>query len=372
MHNNRTCSVERRHFLKLGSASLLAMAAKPLISAPASLKPMTNVPDAFPVWVRPFSDSFSPKITILGIGGLGSDAVNSVNGYFKKITSPHSFLDGKAGRTEEKSPINNWLNLIAVDSDADALAKSQAGKQFLLETDFGYASIERSLDAIKATLHNTDMLLIGAGMGGRTGTYVAPLIARAARDMGILTIGLVTTPKVYDDAHHAQMSAAGYEELSRVIGTFVIPNWDYESLRAGKVSLRDMPYRLDSWLIDLAQKMGGKYPFLDVDGVRSVMSEKGTVLFGSGFAEGRHDRHIRAVDAAINNPRSGDNSIRGAKGAIVHISGSQDMTLYEALSVKYYIQDMISKDGYIVFTEEWNDYSDSYMAVSLIATGIPS
>ncbi len=306
----------------------------------------------------------SPKITVLGVGGAGGNAVNNM------ISSG---LEG--------------CEFVVCNSDAQALEGSLAENKVQLgmtitgglgagaKPEIGRLSAEESLDEVLQYLEGSNMAFITAGMGGGTGTGAAPVIAKMARDNGILTVGVVTKPFHFEGSHRMRMAEEGIEEMQQYVDTLiVIPNQNLFRVANEKTTFAEAFKMADSVLqsgvsgvTDLIVRPG--LINLDFADIRSAMLEMGKAMMGTGEAEGDR-RAIEAAEAAINNPLLDDVSMKGARGVIVNVTGGMDMTLFEVDEACNRIRDEVDPNANIIFGSTFDEKLDGMMRVSVVATGI--
>ncbi len=313
-----------------------------------------------------------PKITVVGVGGAGNNAVNNMIRYK---------LQG--------------VEYLACNTDAQHLDQSLVpeDRRVQLGTDVtqglgagshpqvGRASAEESLDDVVRHLKGSNMVFITAGMGGGTGTGAAPVIAQAAREMGILTVGVVTRPFNFEGPHRTRIAEGGISEMEQYVDTLiVIPNQNLFRIATDKTTFADAFKMADDVLYsgvrgvtDLMIMPG--LVNLDFADIRSVMTEMGKAMMGTGESSGE-DRAITAAESAISNPLLDDVSMRGAKGVLINITGGMDMTLFEvdaaANRIREEIDADITIDTNIIFGSTFDETLDGKMRVSVVATGIDS
>lgn len=306
-----------------------------------------------------------PNITVFGVGGAGSNAVNNMI---------ESKLEG--------------VNFVTANTDSQALANSLAPKKIQLgETitrglgagalpEVGKAAAEEAIEQILEHLHESNMIFITAGMGGGTGTGAAPVIARNAKEQGILTIGVVTKPFHFEGAHRMKLAEKGVEELEQYVDTLIIiPNQNLFRIANENTTFADAFMLADNVLhtgvrgITDLMVMPGLIN-LDFADIKTVMSEMGKAMMGTGEAEGE-DRAIKAAEAAISNPLLAHASMKGAKGVLINITGGKDMTLFEVDAAANRIRDEIeNEDANIIFGSTFNEKIENKMRVSVVSTGI--
>ncbi|MGO1078440.1 cell division protein FtsZ [Inquilinus sp. CA228] len=308
--------------------------------------------------------SLQPRITVVGVGGAGGNAVNNM------------IRANLAG-----------VEFVVANTDAQALAGSAAQKRIQLgagltqglgagsRPDIGRASAEEAMELIVAHLDGAHMVFITAGMGGGTGTGAAPVIARAAREQGILTVGVVTKPFHFEGAHRMRMAEQGLQELQQYVDTLIIiPNQNLFRIANEKTTFADAFRMADEVLhsgvrgvTDLMVQPG--LINLDFADIRTVMAEMGKAMMGTGEAEGER-RSISAAEAAISNPLLDDISMKGAKGVLINITGGLDMTLYEVDEATNRIRDEVDPDANIIFGSTFDETMEGKVRVSVVATGI--
>ncbi len=308
----------------------------------------------------------SPQITVIGVGGAGCNAVNNM------IASK---LEG--------------VRFISCNTDAQALKHSLSPTALQLGTritsglgagskpEIGRAAAEESIDQIIAEMEGAHMVFITAGMGGGTGTGAAPVIARAAKEAGILTVGVVTKPFHFEGAHRMRMAEAGLQEMQQYVDTLiVIPNQNLFRIANEKTTFAEAFKLADSVLqsgvrgvTDLMVMPG--LINLDFADVRSAMMEMGKAMMGTGEATGDR-RAVEAAERAINNPLLDDISMKGAKGVIINITGGYDMTLFEVDEACNRIRDEVDADANIIFGSTFDESLEGVMRVTVLATGIDS
>lgn len=306
----------------------------------------------------------SPKITVLGVGGAGGNAVNNM------ITSG---LEG--------------CEFVVCNSDAQALEGSMADNKVQLgatvtgglgagaKPEIGKLAAEETLDDVMQFLEGSNMAFITAGMGGGTGTGAAPVLAKAARDAGILTVGVVTKPFHFEGTHRMKMAEDGIEEMQQYVDTLiVIPNQNLFRVANEKTTFAEAFKMADTVLqsgvrgvTDLMVMPG--LINLDFADIRSAMLEMGKAMMGTGEAEGER-RAIEAAESAINNPLLDDVSMKGARGVIINVTGGMDMTLFEVDEACNRIRDEVDPNANIIFGSTFDEKLDGMMRVSVVATGI--
>ena len=325
---------------------------------------MINVRINTPIHNGLEGDQLTPKITVLGVGGAGGNAVNNMI---------QSQLEG--------------CEFVVCNTDAQALEGSLSNKKIQLGTnvtgglgaganpEVGRQAAEESIDEVMSYLEGANMAFVTAGMGGGTGTGAAPVIAKAARDAGVLTVGVVTKPFHFEGTHRMRMAEAGIEEMQDYVDTLiVIPNQNLFRIANEKTTFAEAFKMADSVLqsgvrgvTDLMVMPG--LINLDFADVRSAMLEMGKAMMGTGEATGER-RAIEAAEAAINNPLLDDVSMKGARGVIINVTGGGDMTLFEVDEACNRIRDEVDPNANIIFGSTFDDRLEGSMRVSVVATGI--
>lgn len=308
-----------------------------------------------------------PRICVIGVGGAGGNAVNNM------IEMGLEGVEFIVGNTDAQSLQN---------SNVEASNRIQLGPHITQglgagsKPDIGKAAAEESIEEIIQLFQGSNMVFITSGMGGGTGTGAAPVIARAARESGILTVGVVTKPFNFEGAHRMRSAERGIEELQQYVDTLiVIPNQNLFRIANERTTFADAFKMADNVLYsgvrgvtDLMLKPG--LINLDFADIRAVMSEMGTAMMGTGEAEGER-RALDAAEAAISNPLLDDVSLKGAKGVLINITGGYDMTLYEVDEAANRIRDEIETDAAnIIFGSTFDARLEGKMCVSVVATGI--
>lgn len=241
--------------------------------------------------------------------------------------------------------------------------------------DVGRASAEESLDEIISLIQGSNMVFITAGMGGGTGTGAAPVIARAARESGILTVGVVTKPFNFEGTHRMRSAEKGIEELHQYVDTLIIiPNQNLFRLANERTTFADAFKMADDVLYSGVRGVTDLMIMpglinLDFADVRSVMAEMGKAMMGTGEAEGDR-RALDAAEAAISNPLLDDVSMKGAKGVLINITGGYDMTLYEVDEAANRIREDVESEANIIFGSTFDEKLNGRIRVSVVATGI--
>lgn len=307
-----------------------------------------------------------PRITVVGVGGAGCNAVNNMI---------QSHLEG--------------VEFLVANTDAQSLSHSRTDRRIQLGTtttqglgagsrpDIGRASAEESLDEIMEQMQSCNMVFITAGMGGGTGTGAAPVIARAARESGILTIGVVTKPFNFEGAHRMRTALAGIEELQQFVDTLiVIPNQNLFLMATPQTTFTEAFRMADNVLYSGVRSVTDLMILpglinLDFADVRSIMSEMGKAMMGTGESSGEK-RAREAAERAISNPLLDDVSMRGARGILINITGGSDVTLFEVDEAVNCIKGEVDPDANIIFGSTTDDNLEGLIRVSVVATGIES
>lgn len=313
---------------------------------------------------RPDITELKPRITVFGVGGGGGNAVNNM------------IAQGLKG-----------VDFVVANTDAQALSSSKAQNiiQLGVKTtqglgagampEIGAEAAEECLNEIEAYLADMHMLFVAAGMGGGTGTGAAPVVARIAREKGILTVGVVTKPFSFEGAKRMKTAEAGIEELQKVVDTLiVIPNQNLFRIANEKTTFEQafgladqVLYSGVASITDLMIKDG--LINLDFADVRSVMHEMGRAMMGTGEASGE-GRALAAAEAAIANPLLDETSMTGARGLLISISGGKDMTLYEVDEATNRIRQEVDADANVIFGAISDENLDGILRVSVVATGL--
>jgi len=310
------------------------------------------------------TDDLRPRITVIGIGGAGGNAIANMMA---------AEIEG--------------VEFIVANTDAQALATSPAEKRIQLGPDItgglgagarpevGKAAAEETVADLERALEGVNMCFIAAGMGGGTGTGAAPVIAEAARRMGVLTVGVVTKPFLFEGTRRMRAAEAGIEELQRHVDTLiVIPNQNLFLVAKAETTFKEAFQLADEVLqqgvrsITDLMVMPGLIN-LDFADVRSVMSEMGKAMMGTGEGEGEN-RALAAAEQAIANPLLDGVSMAGARGVIISIIGGEDMRLLEVDEAANHIRELVDEDANIIWGSAFNPDLKGKIRVSVVATGI--
>ncbi len=305
-----------------------------------------------------------PRITVFGVGGAGGNAVNNM------ITAGLQGVDFVVANTDAQALTLSKAERI-VQMGAQVTEGLGAGSQ----PEVGRAAAEEVIDEIRDHLTGAHMVFVTAGMGGGTGTGAAPIIAKVARDMGILTVGVVTKPFHFEGQRRMRFAEAGIAELQKVVDTLlIIPNQNLFRVANEKTTFADAFAMADQVLYsgvacitDLMVKEG--LINLDFADVRAVMREMGKAMMGTGEASGEK-RALTAAEAAIANPLIDDASMKGARGLLISITGGKDLTLYEVDEAATRIREEVDPDANIIVGATFDESLDGIIRVSVVATGI--
>ena len=314
----------------------------------------------------PHVDELKPRIAVIGVGGAGGNAIANMIA---------ASVEG--------------VDFIVANTDAQALNASPAERRIQLgpqiteglgagsRPEIGKAAAEETIASVEQALDGAHMCFIAAGMGGGTGTGAAPVIAKAARDRGILTVGVVTKPFTFEGNRRMKSAESGIEELQKHVDTLiVIPNQNLFLIANPNTTFKEAFQMADEVLqqgvrgITDLMVMPGLIN-LDFADVRSVMGEMGKAMMGTGEAEG-DGRALQAAEKAIANPLLDGVSMRGAKGVIVSIVGGDDMRLMEVDEAANHIRELVDPDANIIWGSAFNDNLNGKIRVSVVATGIDS
>ena len=305
-----------------------------------------------------------PRITVFGVGGAGGNAVNNM------------IAAGLQG-----------VDFVVANTDAQALTASKAERIIQMGTqvteglgagsqpEVGRAAAEEVIDEIRDHLTGAHMVFVTAGMGGGTGTGAAPVISKIARELGILTVGVITKPFHFEGQRRMRFAEAGIVELQKVVDTLlIIPNQNLFRVANEKTTFADAFAMADQVLYsgvacitDLMVKEG--LINLDFADVRAVMKEMGKAMMGTGEASGEK-RALTAAEAAIANPLIDDASMKGARGLLISITGGKDLTLYEVDEAATRIREEVDQDANIIVGATFDESLEGIIRVSVVATGI--
>jgi cell division protein FtsZ len=312
----------------------------------------------------PTVTDLKPRITVIGVGGAGGNAINNMIA---------SGLDG--------------VEFVVANTDAQALATSSAENRVQLgvhlteglgagsKPEIGEAAAEEAIEDIRAAISGSHMVFVACGMGGGTGSGAAAVIARIAKEMGILVVGVVTKPFTFEGSRRMRIAEAGVAELGQYVDTLiVIPNQNLFRVANEKTTFADAFLRADQVLysgiaciVDLIVKEG--LINLDFADVRTVMSGMGTAMMGTGEASGER-RAIQAAEEAISNPLLDDISLRGAKGLLLSIIGGRNLTLYEVDEAASRVREEVDGEANIIVGATFDESLGDKVRVSIVASGM--
>ncbi len=313
---------------------------------------------------KPDITELKPRITVFGVGGGGGNAVNNM------ITAGLQGVDFVVANTDAQALTMTKAERI-IQLGASVTEGLGAGSQ----PEVGRAAAEECIDEIIDHLNGTHMCFVTAGMGGGTGTGAAPVVAQAARNKGILTVGVVTKPFHFEGQRRMRLAEAGIEELQKSVDTLiVIPNQNLFRIANDKTTFADAFAMADQVLYsgvacitDLMVKEG--LINLDFADVRSVMREMGRAMMGTGEASGP-GRAMQAAEAAIANPLLDETSMKGAQGLLISITGGRDLTLFEVDEAATRIREEVDPDANIILGATFDEALEGLIRVSVVATGI--
>ena len=305
-----------------------------------------------------------PRISVIGVGGGGGNAVNNM------ITQK---LEG--------------VDFIVANTDAQALenSKTQRRIQLGLETtkglgagarpEIGKLAAEEAIEEIERELEGANMVFITAGMGGGTGSGAAPVVAKIAKEKGILTVGVVTKPFQFEGKKRSETAESALNNFTKEVDSIiVIPNQNLFRIADKNTKLSDAFIMADNVLYDGVRSITDLMIMpglinLDFADVKAIMEDKGKAIMGTGEAEGE-DRAVRAAEQALSNPLLDDCSMKGAKGVLINITASQDITLMEVDDAVNRIKEEVDEDANIIFGSSFDASLDGKIRVSIVATGI--
>ncbi|WP_338364000.1 cell division protein FtsZ [Candidatus Xenohaliotis californiensis] len=310
----------------------------------------------------------TPCIKVIGVGGAGCNAVNNMIEFGVK-----------------------GAEFVVANTDAQALTHSLCESTHRLQLgacatrglgagsnpEIGRMAAEESIDDITSHLEGASMVFITAGMGGGTGTGAAPVIARISRELDILTVGVVTTPFDFEGLRRKKIAMLGLEEMEKNVDTLIIiPNQNLFRVANENTTFKDVFKRVDNVLRDgvnsiTALMVNPGLINLDFADIKSVMQGKGRAMMGTGEASG-DNRAMLAADCAISNPLLDNNSMKGAKGVLVNISGGDDLTLFEVDAAVGCIKEEVDSDANIIFGSTFDESLNGSIKISVVATGVGS
>ncbi|MGI9359317.1 MAG: cell division protein FtsZ, partial [Paracoccaceae bacterium] len=312
----------------------------------------------------PEQNDLRPRITVCGVGGAGGNAVNNMI---------EKSLDG--------------VDFVVANTDAQALQQSHANSKIQLgvkvteglgagaRASVGAAAAEESIEQIVDQLAGSHMCFITAGMGGGTGTGAAPIIAQAARELGVLTVGVVTKPFQFEGVKRMRQAEEGVDALQKMVDTLIIiPNQNLFRIATEKTTFTeafsmadDVLYQGVKGVTDLMVRPG--LINLDFADVRAVMDEMGKAMMGTGESDGE-DRAIQSAEKAIANPLLDEISLKGARGVLINITGGYDLTLFELDEAANRIREEVDPEANIIVGSTLDPNLEGVMRVSVVATGI--
>ncbi len=314
--------------------------------------------------IQDVDQNLHPKITVLGVGGSGGNAINNmINANLEGVDFLIANTDAQALQIS-KCPNKIQLGL-----------NSTKGLGAGMRPDIGKKAAEEAIQDLNEKFDGSHMLFIAAGMGGGTGTGAAPVIAKLAREKGILTVGVVTKPFHFEGSQRMKLADKGIEELQQYVDTLLtIPNQNLFRIANEKTTFSDAFKMADDVLYagvrgvtDLMVQPG--MINLDFSDIKTVMSEMGKAMMGTGEASG-DGRAVAAAEAAIANPLIDDVSLKGAKGLIINITGGKDITLYEVDEAANRIKQEVDEEANIIYGTTCDDRLEGLVRVSIVATGI--
>ncbi|NCU11848.1 MAG: cell division protein FtsZ [Sphingomonadaceae bacterium] len=312
----------------------------------------------------PAVEELRPRITVIGVGGAGGNAIANM------ITAGIEGVDFVVANTDAQA-LNNAIAEHRIQLGSEITQGLGAGAR----PEVGRAAAEESLDLIDRALDGVHMCFIAAGMGGGTGTGAAPVVAKAARDKGVLTVGVVTKPFLFEGTRRMRAAEAGIEELQKHVDTLiVIPNQNLFLVAKAETTFKEAFQMADEVLqqgvrsITDLMVMPGLIN-LDFADVRSVMAEMGKAMMGTGEGSGEN-RALEAAEKAIANPLLDGVSMQGAKGVIISIIGGDDMKLLEVDEAANHIRELVDPNANIIWGSAFNPDLNGKIRVSVVATGI--
>ncbi|HYE28144.1 MAG TPA: cell division protein FtsZ [Allosphingosinicella sp.] len=315
-------------------------------------------------FIRPEVDELRPRISVIGVGGAGGNAVANM------IANDVQGVDFIVANTDAQA-----LNASPADQRIQLGLRITQGLGAGSRPEIGKAAAEEALAEIEKALDGAHMCFIAAGMGGGTGTGAAPVIAKAARDRGVLTVGVVTKPFSFEGNRRGRAAEAGIQELQQHVDTLiVIPNQNLFRIANPNTTFKEAFMMADEVLqqgvrgITDLMVMPGLIN-LDFADVRSVMGEMGKAMMGTGEAAG-DNRAIEAAEKAIANPLLDGVSMKGARGVIISITGGEDMRLMEVDEAASHIKELVDPDANIIWGSAFNNELEGKIRVSVVATGI--
>lgn len=306
----------------------------------------------------------TPKITVVGVGGAGGNAINNM------IEAELQGVDFVAANTDAQA-----LSLSLASNTIQLGSKITQGLGAGAKPEVGKAAAEESLAQLEDMMDGSHMVFITAGMGGGTGTGAAPVVAKMAKERGILTVGVVTKPFHFEGSRRMSIADAGITALQEYVDTLIIiPNQNLFRIATEKTTFADAFALADQVLhsgvrgITDLMVMPGLIN-LDFADIKTVMNSMGKAMMGTGEADGEN-RAVNAAEAAISNPLLDEVDMQGAKGVIINITGGMDLTLFEVDEAANYIRSQVDPDANIIVGSAFNPELDGKMRVSVVATGL--
>ena len=305
-----------------------------------------------------------PRISVIGVGGGGGNAVNNMIA---------QNLEG--------------VDFIVANTDSQALAHSSASRKIQLglqttqglgagaRPEVGKMAAEEAKEEIEKEIEGSNMVFITAGMGGGTGSGAAPVVARLAKDKGILTIGVVTKPFQFEGRKRMETAEAAVEEFTKAVDSIIIiPNQNLFRIADKKTTLADAFVMADNVLYSGVRSITDLMMMpglinLDFADIKSIMQDKGKAIMGTGEAEGE-DRAVKAAEQALSNPLLDDCDMHGAKGVLINITGGLDITLFEIDEAASRIKEEVDEEANIIFGSSFDETLGGKIRVSIVATGI--
>ena len=305
-----------------------------------------------------------PRISVIGVGGGGGNAVNNMIA---------QNLEG--------------VDFIVANTDSQALAHSSASRKIQLglkttqglgagaRPEIGRQAAEEAKEEIEKEIEGSNMVFITAGMGGGTGSGAAPVVAKLAKEKGILTIGVVTKPFQFEGRKRMETAESAVEEFTKAVDSIIIiPNQNLFRIADKKTTLADAFIMADNVLYSGVRSITDLMMMpglinLDFADIKSIMQDKGKAIMGTGEAEGE-DRAVKAAEQALSNPLLDDCNMRGAKGVLINITGGNDITLFEIDEAASRIKEEVDEEANIIFGSSFDEALDGKIRVSIVATGI--
>ncbi|MDR1233662.1 MAG: cell division protein FtsZ [Holosporales bacterium] len=312
------------------------------------------------------AQELGPKIVVIGIGGAGGNAVNNmIRLNLEGVEFVIANTDAQALKQSLVPPPQRIQLGLSVTQGLGAGSKPEVGR----------SAAEESSNEILKYITGANMVFITAGMGGGTGTGAAPVVAKIARDAGILTVGVVTRPFSFEGANRSKAADSGIDDLQQFVDTLlIIPNQNLFRLANETTTFADAFKMADNVLYSGVRGVTDLMIMpglinLDFADIRAIMCEMGKAMMGTGEAEGSR-RALDAAEAAISNPLLDDVSLQGARGVLINITGGYDMTLFEVDEAANRIRDEVDTDANIIFGSTFDDRLNGRIRVSVVATGI--